>query len=50
MQNCEEKIPTIDLTESDEVEVEYFLCVVSQVCLELAAESCVAIKITKNET
>jgi hypothetical protein len=47
LQNCEEKIPTIDLTDFNEVELEYFLYIVSKACEELAKESCVLIKITR---
>lgn len=47
MQNCEKNIPTIDLTDLNEVEVECLLHIVSKTCKELAKESCVVITITK---
>jgi hypothetical protein len=47
LQNCEEKIPTIDLTELNKVELEHFLLIVSKACEELAKESCVVITVTK---
>jgi hypothetical protein len=50
LQNCEEKIPTLDLTDYNEVELEYALYIISQVCDELAQENCVVIKITKIES
>ena len=49
MQNCEEKIPILDLTELNEIELNTFLLMISKACEELAKESCVVIKITKLE-
>jgi len=49
LQDCEEKIPTLDLTEFNKVELDYFLLIVSKACEELAKESCVIIKTTRLE-
>lgn len=48
LQNCDE-IPTLDFTNLEEAELEYFVYFITELCEEIATERPVTIKIIKNE-